>query len=146
MDFETADVLVALGGDTRNTVPKTGITTAEIAVLCAIHGSDAVHDIVPCDAVISRSAREERERLLLTYPARTAEGDSVVMTVYPGNPPLMHETLADLGLPAELYKPTEREKPKATKKAARKMAPAAKPEPIMESSSDDVTGLFDVAD
>ena len=37
--------LLALAGDTGNTVPKANITAAEIALLQAIHGSDAVTDI-----------------------------------------------------------------------------------------------------
>lgn len=151
MNFELANVLVALGGDRRNVVPKVAVTAPEIAVLCAIHGEDAVHDIQPLDDTVERTAKTERERLLMQYPAKGSEGDLVVMTVYPGVTPLMHDTLESLGLGDELYKAVERAKPKAkpktaAKKPAAKKAAAPKPEPVgagAEAPDGDVTEMFD---
>jgi hypothetical protein len=142
--MELANCLLALGGDRNNTVPKYSVTPAEIAVMSAIHGADAVFDIEPLGEEVKRSARDEVERLVGLYTARDEENRLVVGKVYPGVSPVMHMTLADLGLPEELYKATERQKPKEAPK--RPKAPAPKPEPIVQQVSNDADGLFDEVD
>ena len=44
-ELQTANVVLALGGDARNTVPKYAVTAAEVAVLRMIHGDAAVFDV-----------------------------------------------------------------------------------------------------
>lgn len=140
--MELANVMVALGGERDNTVPKYRVTPPEIAVLVAIHGDDAVHDIEPLEEEITISTREIMTDLLARYPALDDSGNPVVRNVYPGVSPVLHQTLADLGLPEELYKATEREKPKAAPKRA-KVAPP-KPEPIVQAAPDNAADhLFD---
>jgi hypothetical protein len=140
--MQTANALLALGGQRGNSVPKYGITAAEIAVLMAIHGVDAVYDITPLDEEVERSPREEKARLFEKYPARDEDGRFVVETVYPGNTPVVHQDIADLGLPEELFATTERVTAKPKKKTAAKKA-AEKPRPAtetakIENSADDL--------
>lgn len=142
--MELANCLVALGGDRDNTVPKYDVTPAEVAVLCAIHGADAVFDIEPLEKEITVNPREEVARLAGLYTAKDDEGVLVVAKVYPGVTPVLHQTFADLGLPDEFYKATERQKPKAAPRRAK--APAPKPEPIAQSVTNDADSLFDDAD
>jgi hypothetical protein len=130
--MELANVMVALGGDRDNTVPKYRVTPPEIAVLCAIHGFDAVFDIEPLDDEIEVNPRELIVDLLQRYPALDDSRNPIVRNVYPGVSPVLHQSLADLGLAAELYKPTEREKPKAVAKRPKKVEraePIVQPEP-----------------
>jgi hypothetical protein len=136
--------MLKLGGDDANTVPKYGVTAAEIAVLCAVHGSDAVFDIEPTTETVRRSAREERDRLLALYPAKDQDNNDIVLSVYPGMTPMLHTELADLGLDESLFKATQRAEPAAPKKIKPPKA-AAKPAPITENAaaSNDATHLFD---
>jgi hypothetical protein len=107
MDF--VNCLVALGGDRGNSVPKTRVTAAEIAVLQAIHGEDAVFEIEYIgdeDALelpkISR--RAELERLKNRYAARNEDNLLIVEKVYPGDAARIFERLDDLNLDSSLMK------------------------------------------
>lgn len=146
--MQTANVLLALGGQRGNSVPKIGVTAAEIAVLMAIHGIDAVYDITPLDEEVDRSSRDEKSRLFEKYPARDEDGRFVVETVYPGNAPVVHQDITDLGLPEELFATTQRlsAAPKPKKAAAKKTA--EKPRPATETAKVDNSAddLFDDAD
>ncbi len=142
--MELANIMLALGGDRDYTVPKYGVTAAEIAVLCAIHGSDAVHDIEPAGTLgARRSPREERDRLLAAYPAKNEDNEPIVMQVYPCMTPIIHTELAELGLDETLYKASEHVAPAAPKKI--KPPKAAKPAPVNEiaPADNDATHLFD---
>ena len=139
--MELANCLVALGGDRDNTVPKYDVTPAEVAVLCAIHGADAVFDIEPLEKEITVNPREEVARLASLYTAKDDEGSLIVTKVYPGVTPVLHQTFDDLGLPADFYKAVERQKPKAAPK--RPKAPPAKPAPIAQALGNDADSLFD---
>jgi hypothetical protein len=145
--MQTANALLALGGQRGNSVPKYGVTAAEIAVLMAIHGIDAVYDITPLDAEVDRSARDEKARLFELYPARDEEGRFVVEAVYPGNAPVLHQDLADLGLPEELFATTQRvtAKPKP-KKAAAKKAEAPRPATETAKVENNADAMFDDED
>jgi hypothetical protein len=141
--MQTANVLLALGGQRGNSVPKYGITAAEIAVLMAIHGVDAVYDITPLEAEVDRSSRDEKARLFELYPARDEDGKFVVEAVYPGNAPVVHQDLTDLGLPEELFATTERVR--ATPKAKKPVKTAQKPRPAVETAKieNNADALFD---
>lgn len=147
--MQLADALLALGGQRGNSVPKTAITPAEIAVLMAIHGSDAVYDIMPLDQEVERSSREEKARLFEKYPSRDEDGKFVVESVYPGNSPVVHQDIADLGLPEELFATTQRVTAAPAKpKRAAKAEKAEKPRPAMETAKveNSADALFDDAD
>lgn len=135
--MELANVLLALGGDRNNTVPKERVTPAEIAVLAAIHGNDAVFDIEPLGETRSVSFRDERDRLIQFYPAKNEDNKLIVLEVYPGVSPLLHTTLESLGLDDTLFKPTEHAKPVAEKPArVAKAVKAAAPPPVAEIVKD----------
>lgn len=108
--MESVQVLVALGGDRGNSVPKT-VTPAEIPVLQAIHGPDAVYNV---EAVgkLDRSNAKELARLRAEYGnARDEDGKSLIAAVYPGLAAVVPERLKQLNLSEESYKPTSRAKP-----------------------------------
>jgi hypothetical protein len=109
--MQLANCQVALGGDTGNTVPKFGVTAAEIAVLRAIHGGDAVLDVEPLEADSGRSNPEERARLVGLYgAAKDSENRSIVGSVYP-NGVKVDEDFGSLGLPEQSFKPLVRATP-----------------------------------
>lgn len=118
--MQTANVLVALGGDRGNSVPK-HVTAPEIMVLLAIHGDDAVYDIEPAED-IERSNTEEINRLRATYFATGEDGKPKIDAVYTGKTPMLHQDLADLELPDDLYKATERAKAPAKSTGKKKAA------------------------
>jgi len=120
--MQTANLFVALGGDMGNTVPKYGVTAAEIAVLQAIHGDEAVTGIEPVGE-IRVSAREERERLGLVYGgAKDNDNNRIVDLVYPGAAARLFERLEELNLSDEQFKPISRV-------SARRAPPEATQEP-----------------
>lgn len=133
--MELANVLLALGGDRNNTVPKERVTAAEIAVLAAVHGNDAVFDIEPLGETATTSFRDERERLLRLYPAKNEDNKLIVLEVYPGVAPVLHTEIATLGLDESLFKALEHAKPveKAVKPKATK---ASAPPPVSAIAKD----------
>lgn len=104
---------VALGGDRGNTVLKRGLTVAELAIMMAMHGEDAVFNIEPAGKITRRN-RDERDRLKATYAAQRVRGDEdwegkpVVELLYPGAAARVHEELDELEIPEHLFKPTQR--------------------------------------
>jgi len=142
--MELANVLLALGGDRNNTVPKYEVTAAEIAVLAAIHGADAVHDIEPLEKTRTVSFKEERERLLGLYPAKNEDNKLIVLEVYPGVAPVLHTEIATLGLDESLFKAVQHAKPAAAPKAAKgKAAKAPEPPPVVAKDPTSADHLFD---
>lgn len=128
--MELANVLLALGGDRDNTVPKERVTAAEIAVLAAIHGSDAVFDVQPLTETLATNFKEERERLLRNYPAKNEDNKLIVLEVYPGVSPILHTGIATLGLDESLFLATDRAK-------------AAPPPPVIAKDTTSADHLFD---
>jgi hypothetical protein len=109
--MESVQVLVALGGDRGNSVPKT-VTPAEIPILQAIHGPDAVYDVVKTKEKIDRSNANELARLRAEYgSARDEDGKSLIAAVYPGLGATVPERLSQLNLADEHYKATSRARP-----------------------------------
>lgn len=95
--FEVADVLVALGGDIGNTVPKR-VTAAEIALLQVIHGNDAITE-VKLAGTVQRSQRAERTRLNAIYGnAKNNNGEALIEKLYPGAAARVFEKLDELVL------------------------------------------------
>lgn len=60
--FKTYDFKLRLEGSVLNEVPKEGLTAAEVDMLRALHGADAVVGLVEAGEV-SRSDAAERERV-----------------------------------------------------------------------------------
>lgn len=145
--MEIADVMVALGGDKGNTVPKYGVSVSEVAVLRAIHGDDAVFDIKPTgERAVSN--RDELERLRLTYGgAKDGEGNSILGQMFPGAAARVFQTFDELDLPEFLLLPTQRVStkveaaPAPTKRAKKAAAAEPAPEPVQVAVDDD--GLDD---
>jgi|GEM_PF-2418693 len=110
--MELANILLGLGGDHGNSVPKYAVTAAEIALLRAIHGEDAVYNILPLEKTGQQTNRQELNRLQALYGgARDAEGASIISKLYPGAGARVFETLEELELPEDLYVALTRVKP-----------------------------------
>lgn len=107
--MQTASILLALGGDSGNQVPKYNVTAAEVAVLRAIHGDDSVTDILPLDSKVDRTNRAELTRLRGIYgSARDGEGNVILDLLYPGAAARVFETFEELDLPQQLFAAKER--------------------------------------
>ncbi len=105
--MQTAKVIVNLGGDKGNQVPKIA-TAAEIAVLRAIHGDESVQDIEPFEDV-QRSNREELDRLRAIYGRATdGENHPHINRLFPGAGARVFQTLDELDLPESFFKPLTR--------------------------------------
>lgn len=142
--MQTANIMLAIGGDRGNTVPKYAISVAEIVLLRAIHGEDAVFDVEPLEAPamdegMAISNRAELNRLRRIYDAKDADGNRVVDQVYPGAAARVFETLEEIDLPEDYFKPTERTAPIKAAVAAKPRAKAkAAPEPAPEQEPDNL--------
>lgn len=121
--MQYANIMVALGGDRGNTVPRYQVPASEIAVLRAIHGPDAVHDVEPCavpqeDVLndegiptgkkqdVKFSNRAELTRLKEQYAG--ANTSKIVEGLYPGAAARVFEDLDDLEIPKEMFKAKNR--------------------------------------
>ncbi len=132
--MQTANIMLAIGGDAGTTVPKYDVTPSEVAVLRMIHGDSAVFDIEPTCKLTGddkRTDREEIARLAALYGSAkisTPTGEVPVMThLFPGGGARAYQDFDDLDIPEEFYKPTERAKPsKAEDDADKKTAKSKK--------------------
>lgn len=107
--MEIADIILALGGDTNNTVPKTAVTASEIAVLQQIHGFGSVMEIKPTGE--SPNGRGELQRLRDLYgKAMDNNNKSILETVFPGSNPRLFTKLSELNLVPEQFAATDRHK------------------------------------
>lgn len=116
--MQTANVMVALGGDMGTTVPKYRVTASEIAVLRALHGPEAVFDIEPTDD-IEVSSRDEIRRLAEPFNygrSKVEDGNGgsvpVVTALFPGSGARAIMTLAELEIDESFYKAERRMAPK----------------------------------
>lgn len=98
---------VYLGGDYNHKVFLPDVTVAEVVVLRAIHGDDAVVEIQPTRMLRGDSHEAERERLRRTYNRR----DKVVDRVFPGAKADLPVNLKDIGVSAKPGKEAEDELP-----------------------------------
>lgn len=106
--MQTANIMLALGGDTANTVPKYGVTTAEIAILMAIHSEQAIFDVEPTGSN-KVTNRDELVRLMSIYGvARDHENNQVVKMMYPGAGAYLPQELRELNLAPEQFKALNR--------------------------------------
>lgn len=91
--MQRCNCIVRLSGDVKNTVYKTNVTPAEIAILVAIHGEGSVVDIKPTHQD-KTPHREERKRLKMIY------GDKIVDATFPGEFANLPVSVSDLDLGA----------------------------------------------
>lgn len=140
--MEVAYIMLALGGDRGNTVPKF-VSAAEIIVLRAIHGDESVFDIKPAgDQPLD--PRAELKRLKETYKgAQDGDGRSIIDNVYPGAAPALPLSIDEIGLPEEFFLATERAHPAGggpkrgrPRKIAQAPVPAAAPAPQAQDADD----------
>jgi hypothetical protein len=156
--MELATVLVAIGGNKGNTVPRYDATPAEVMVLQRIHGDDSVMDIEPTGTV-ERSSAAEMGRLAAIYgSAKTEDNAPVLQDVFPGRVANVPARFGLLGLSPALYKPVSRAapapepepeeepepepaaRPTRARKAKAEAAPAPAPEPEIDDSTADIFG------
>ncbi len=106
--MQTANCVVAVGGDAGNCVPKFGVTAAEVAVLVAIHGAGAISDLEVVGDV-ERSHRDERARLL-NYYSRMHDGKdtSPVSSMFPGVAARVFESFDEIEIEPEAFKARSR--------------------------------------
>jgi hypothetical protein len=124
--MQHASCTVALNGDITYTVHKPDVTVAEIAVLRAIHGADAVRDIQPT-YMDKRPHAEERERLTLEYNSAKDHDDVLIVSkVFPSFSQLP-VTLKDIGVEID-FTP----EPEVEEKPRRGRPPVVKEEAIAE--------------
>jgi hypothetical protein len=161
--MQTANIILDIGGDVAvNSVPKYNVTAAEIAVLIAIHGDDAISDIEPTGSV-DRSNREERARLYEVYGhAKDREDKPIVAALFPGAAARVFEDIEELGLPETAFRATSRAKPSDPldhdgdgkkggvkgRKAKAKVETVAEPEPPVEepAETEENDGVEDMPD
>ena len=127
--MQIADCLVRIGGDVGNTVPRYGVTAAELALLREIHGEDAVVEITPIGEVEDYNPVEERSRLSSVYGAAKSCHDKeqfAFAVLYPGANPRLFDKISDIGIPEACFAASGRVKPdeKAPAKAPRGKAPS----------------------
>ena len=93
---------VSLASDRNHVVRKLGITVAEVDVLRAVHGSDAVRGIQPTRTVSVADEKilaDLRRRYRRRMPALPGEGSKcIVDAVFTGPRPKLPKTLADIGV------------------------------------------------
>jgi hypothetical protein len=154
--MQTANIMLALGGDKGNCVPKYGVTAAEIAVLRAIHGDDAVFDVEPTgedalaedgedalaeDGERKRTNREELARLQHQYASGRLFGTDVraVGALFPGAAARVFEDIDELSLSEEAFKAESRATAKSKPAKAGKGKKGAKTEEPEEDGVGDMT-------
>lgn len=110
--MQLANILLALGGDAGNTVPKYEVTPAEVAVLQYIHGNESVTDIDISPRSVSRTSRAERERLLQVYgkpaPPRGDIRCEALDAMFPGVAARVFETFEELDIDDQFFKTAPR--------------------------------------
>jgi hypothetical protein len=79
--LQAANIMVAIGGERGNTVPKYGVSATEISVLMAIHGPGAIFDVEPTDDIDVRP-KDELARIRSVYT--TDAGRAAIERLYPG--------------------------------------------------------------
>lgn len=93
--MQFVNCFVRLNGSVENEVARRDISVAEVSVLRALHGADAV---VKIEALDKRdvNARAVKDHLMSTYSSDNSR--KVVEGLFPGMYPKIPETLGDVGL------------------------------------------------
>lgn len=98
--MELVDCTVRLGGSLQHTVRKHNITVPEIVVLKAIHGDDAVVEMVLLDKIAKRSNAAELARLSQVYEPMGEKdvNKGLLRSLFPGHAPALPRTLSEIGI------------------------------------------------
>lgn len=103
--MQRANCKVRIGGNLGMVCPKENVTPAEIVVLKAIHGEDAVIEIESTKMDKTGHA-DELNRLRDEYTVRLdGSGELLVDKLFPGARPQLPVTLKDIGVEAGAAKP-----------------------------------------
>lgn len=106
--MQQANISLMLGGDRGQIIHKYAISPAEVTILRAVHGVEAVHEIEIIKGKIERSDREELEHLAAIYGQATdGENNNIMRTLFPGAGAKLPKNFAELGIQEDFYK-TER--------------------------------------
>lgn len=113
--MKLANIMFGADNGRDTTFPKYHVTAAEIAVLRAIHGENAVFDIDPTDEDATnengglRTNRQELARLRGIYGrAKDNNGQVIIEGLYPGAAARVFEGFDELELPEDFFKATGR--------------------------------------
>ena len=143
--MQFCSVSVRLSGKPNHVVSNKRVSVPEIRILQALHGADAVLDIVPLE-LVDTTSEEERERLKKSYePAQVEEQRNLVDRVF-GPVGALPTTLAAIGLDPRAEAKRLREKAQSLAAAADKMdeMEAGQDEGyLVEDPADDVLGFDD---
>ena len=116
--FDLINVQIALGGDIRavvaKAVPENPVTWPEYQILAFIHGEGSMRGAEISGETVTRTAAEERERLMGLY------GEEAIKEVFGGRAGTLPHKAPD-------------ELPKASKKKPAKAAGREKPDPDDDS-------------
>jgi hypothetical protein len=96
--MQFCNVTLKLNSDNNFQLAKDGVTVAEIVVLRALHGEEAVVDIQPTRVLKGYSGVSEKQRLLTIYGADKDANAKLVESLFPGAVPRMPTSLQDIGL------------------------------------------------
>lgn len=102
--MQLCNITLRLGGSLLHTVPKTGVTPAEILVLQRLHGNDAVTDIRPVKFDKNRGHLTEYDRLAQLYDgaaqasAPGEESGALLGKLFPGAMKKLPRTLKEIGI------------------------------------------------
>lgn len=147
--MQLCNIQLRLGGSLLHTVPKTDVTPAEILVLRALHGEDAVTSVRPTKFDKTRRHEAEFERLSTLYDRAASasapgeEAKSVMGTLFPGAMKKLPVHLKDIGLgyllsPSSVAAAAREDADQAALDAARKGAlEAAVPVPNEDDEPDE---------
>ncbi len=155
--MQVATIMLALSGDSGNTIQKYNVTPGEVAVLRELHGADSVTDILIMEEEVDRTSRAERQRLLDIYSRVQPNGSRTAPAVdnlFPGVAARVFETFDELELPDEFFKvPPQRAEepeeakpepaPKAAKSAKKGKATKAEPAKPAPEPADDIGEIDD---
>lgn len=131
--MQLAQCFVNHAGSRDMQVLKTDVTPAEVMILRALHGDDAVHRL-KATGEVKRKSPAERDRLIRIYGAK------VVAETFPGPAPRLPDTLADAGLRESNYvepepEPNEPDEPDEDEAPVAASAPAAVAERVLAKRS-----------
>lgn len=135
--------LLALGGDMRNTVPLVEMSVAEVHLLRAIHGHEAVHDVAPIDGERDVAPRAEIARLVEKYPAKDEDGRQIAEKVFAGGAASVPMEVADLDLPESSFRVTQRVAVPAPKRKRKPAAEAGSAVAPIDDGSTDADAVFE---
>lgn len=108
--MQLASILLNLGGDAGNQVPKFNVTPSEVAVLRILHGDDAVNDIEVIGEE-KRSSKAERERLMQIYAAPQPDGSRrspAIDMLFPGVAARLYDNFDEMELDEVHFKTAEK--------------------------------------